>query len=154
MLLHWHCSIAWEAGSVIQVGVLGFADEVVATEEEVEILVEPDVRVDAGLDLVDGGAAEVEAGGDGASGASSRIMLMKSMGDSKAMVKPRPIASSLLMLVALTPASVTLQKAFSTPINTVTNSADGTPLGSAGRAFEIQAPQAFKVDFHLVAVRN
>lgn len=44
---------------MIQVGILGFAEEVVAIEEEVDILVEPDVRVGAGLDLVEEGVTEV-----------------------------------------------------------------------------------------------
>jgi hypothetical protein len=133
---------------------VAFANEVVATEEEVDNIELEAVRLGAGLDLVEEGGTEVEAGGSAVSGASSRITLKKSMGDSKSIVKPCPIASSLLILLALTPASVTLQNEFSTVTNAVIKSVAFRPLTLAGKALPIQAPQPFSVVFHLVIVRN
>ncbi len=86
-------------------------------------------------------------------GAVSRIICGNSMGDSKAVVKTTPIWSSLPKLVALTPASVTLQNALVAMLKPGTISEVGVlPVGLVGKFCATQAPQAVRDDFHLVIV--
>ena len=104
---------------------------------------------------VDENDTELVVGGLSEMGASSRIILKNSTGDSKVWVKSIPIWSSRDILVFLTSTSVTLQNAEMNWLVVAGKSLDGMLLvGFSGKFFATHAAHATAEAFHLFHVRD